>query len=304
MQPTAEQVGAALARVLSSPVFTGAARASALLRYLVERTLAGDGAQLKEYVVGVELFERGDDFDPRIDTIVRVEARRLRARLDEYYDGPGAQDRVRITLPRGGYVPAFSLVDSDTGRAPSIADVTDAAATSGRVASAAPVRQWSRVIWLAAPVLLVIVAAAAWPLVSRGAARQASGVRIAVLPVAHFSTAPDVALIAARLTDGVTAELARVPELSVVSRTSAARFASDAQPVREAARALDVALVMEGSVVVEAGGVHAIIRIVDAEHDRKVWVGEYDSPPEQLLALQKRIASEVAAAVLARYAAR
>ena len=86
-------------------------------------------------------------------------------------------------------------------------------------------------------------------------------------------------MIAARITDGVTSELARVPELSVVSRTTAARFASEAQPIRDAAQALDAALVMEGSVVVEAGGIHAVMRIVDAALDRKVWVGEYDSPP-------------------------
>jgi TolB-like protein len=61
---------------------------------------------------------------------------------------------------------------------------------------------------------------------------------------------------------------------------------------------------MEGSVVVEAGGIHAVMRIVDASRDRKVWIGEYDSPPDQIVALQRRIASEVAAAVRERYAGR
>jgi TolB-like protein len=147
---------------------------------------------------------------------------------------------------------------------------------------------------------------AGWQLTAdrSSAEAKASGIRIAVLPVAHFSTESEVAMIAARITDGVTAELARVPELSVVSRTTAARFASEAQPIRDAARALDAALVVEGSVVVEAGGVHAIMRIVDASLDRKVWVGEYDSAPDQIAALQKRIASEVASAVLTRFSNR
>ena len=61
---------------------------------------------------------------------------------------------------------------------------------------------------------------------------------------------------------------------------------------------------MEGSVVIEAGGVHAVMRIVDASLDRKVWVGEYDSPPDQIAALQRRIATEVSGAILARYPAR
>ena len=82
MQPSASEVHAALERILASAPFAGGGRAGSLLRYLVERTLDGRGDTLKEYVLGVELFNRGDGFDPRVDTIVRVEARRLRAKLD------------------------------------------------------------------------------------------------------------------------------------------------------------------------------------------------------------------------------
>ena len=103
----AETVREALGRVLASPEFQLSARMTEMLRFLVEATLAGRGPELKEVVVGVEVFGRPADYDPKIDPVVRKEARRLRQKLQEYYLGSGAGDTVRIDLPKGGYVPVF-----------------------------------------------------------------------------------------------------------------------------------------------------------------------------------------------------
>jgi hypothetical protein len=100
-------VQAELERVLGSKGFAVAERQRRMLRYIVEQTLAGRIDELKEYAIGVEVFDRDGKYDPRLDSIVRVEAGRLRSRLDEYYNGEGAAARVRITLPRGGYVAQF-----------------------------------------------------------------------------------------------------------------------------------------------------------------------------------------------------
>jgi hypothetical protein len=97
-----------LEKILASDGFVRSERLSRFLRYVVETTLEGRLDELKEYIVGLEVYHKGPDFDPRMDTAVRVDARRLRARLDEYYAGPGAGDAVRILLPKGGYVPVFS----------------------------------------------------------------------------------------------------------------------------------------------------------------------------------------------------
>ena len=315
MELSAPDIHAALDRILASPPFAGGGRAGSLLRYLVEQTLDGRSDTLKEYVLGVELFHRGDAFDPKVDTIVRVEARRLRAKLDEYYSGPGASDPLRIEIPRGAYVPTFNVngVDAAHEVEPTAVSLDASPLAPARAEAAQPPmmpseRTASRGAraWVIAMVLLGVVALAAWQLVPRAlqSNSESTGIRLAVLPLAHFSTDPEVAMIAARITDGVTSELARMPELSVVSRTTALQFASEAQPIRDAARALNAALVMEGSVVIEAGGVHAVMRIVDASLDRKVWVGEYDSPPDQIAALQRRIASEVADAIRTRYVSR
>lgn len=101
----AEGVGAQLERILSSPFFAHSARLRAFLRYVVEAHRAGETHALKEYAIGTEVFERGSDFDPRIDPIVRVQAAKLRSKLTEYYAADGASDPIIISVPRGAYVP-------------------------------------------------------------------------------------------------------------------------------------------------------------------------------------------------------
>lgn len=104
------RVRAALERVLGSPTFASTQALRSLLRFLVDEKLAGREDRLKEYTLGVEAFGRGDAFDPKADTIVRVQARRLRAKLDEYYRGSGSSDSLRIAVPKGAYVPEFHSV--------------------------------------------------------------------------------------------------------------------------------------------------------------------------------------------------
>jgi len=101
---------AELEAVLRSEQFMRAPTLAHLLRYLCERLFAGEARQIKEYSVGVEVFHRGASFDQDADSIVRVEANRLRKRLATYYAGEGATHRLHITIPLGQYVPEFKAV--------------------------------------------------------------------------------------------------------------------------------------------------------------------------------------------------
>jgi len=92
---------------LTSPELEPCPSLCRFLRYVVEETLAARGGAIKEYTLGLEVFERGESFDPREDPIVRVQARNLRMRLTRYYEGPGANDPVRIEVPKRTYVPVF-----------------------------------------------------------------------------------------------------------------------------------------------------------------------------------------------------
>jgi serine/threonine-protein kinase len=95
--------------MLASRLFARSERLCRFLRFCVEQTLDDKSDQLKEQLVGVEVFDRKGDYDPRIDPIVRVEARRLRSKLKTYYTSSGRPDCVLIDLPKGAYVPSFRM---------------------------------------------------------------------------------------------------------------------------------------------------------------------------------------------------
>src|SRR4051812_19313743 len=96
-----------LERILKSAPMVTSPSLSRFLRYIVEETLAGRSAAIREYTLGVHVFDRGEDFNPRLDPIVRVQARNLRTRVAKYYETQGVDDPIYIELPKGTYVPIF-----------------------------------------------------------------------------------------------------------------------------------------------------------------------------------------------------
>ncbi len=96
-----------LARILASRTFHQADRLKRFIKFVVEETLAGRGGQLKEFLLGMEVFGKDVRFDPRTDPLVRVQARRLRVRLSRYYMDEGQEDEILIELPKGGYAPVI-----------------------------------------------------------------------------------------------------------------------------------------------------------------------------------------------------
>jgi len=318
-----EAVRAQLDRILTAAAFANAGRISRLLRYVVERTLAGEGDQLKEYVVGLEVFDRGDAYDPRLDSIVRVEARRLRAKLDEYHQGSGKADPIVITIPRGSYVATFAVRrdgQASAGEPGSLATPIELAGPVASVAPTAPMganppmpgtlrgstlRSAAILGAFAGIITVVLVAAVA----SRhddatSSAQTLTGPSIAVLLFQHYSASADDAIVAARLTDGVTTELARLGTVSVVSRASASQYTGEMRPAREIAKALNVDFIMESTLTIESSNLHVVARLVDGIIDRKVWVGEYDAVASEVRELARRIATDSAAAALTYRAAR
>ena len=104
---TSEDIHSEMARILSSATFIRSKRLGRFLRFTVEQCLEGRQNSLKEYLVGVEVFNKLETFDPRIDSIVRVEARRLRSKLERYYQTEGREDQVVIQFRKGSYVPTI-----------------------------------------------------------------------------------------------------------------------------------------------------------------------------------------------------
>jgi tetratricopeptide (TPR) repeat protein len=105
--PEAAEVLEARDRLVSSPVFVRSRRLIRLLEFTIDAALSGRTEEIKEYTIGLEVYGRGPDFDPRADSIVRVEASRLRQKLAEHYRTAGQSDPIRIDYPKGAYIPEF-----------------------------------------------------------------------------------------------------------------------------------------------------------------------------------------------------
>lgn len=97
-----------LEKVLQSRTLQNSESLKAFLRFVVEQTIADRDVLLKEYTIATEVFGRNSDYDPRIDSVVRVQAGRLRTKLQEYYTTEGKGDRIVIDLPKGHYHPVFN----------------------------------------------------------------------------------------------------------------------------------------------------------------------------------------------------
>jgi hypothetical protein len=106
-EPDSDAVRGQLNRLLSSPFFRHSKRLPKFLSYVIEHTLAGHGNSIKERTLGIEIFGRNSDYETATDPIVRVTAAEIRKRVAQYYQEPGHEDELRITLLSGSYVPRF-----------------------------------------------------------------------------------------------------------------------------------------------------------------------------------------------------
>ncbi len=176
----ADRIRRELQRITTSPEFADADRLVRFLGFVVEEALVGRGALLKESVIGVEVFGRDPDYDPKVDPVVRVQARRLRTKLDEYYQA-NPPDGVRIALPKGGYVPEFVPVEEPSVPAePEDHAVVEAipAAAIPTVGVGVPIRPARHSRFLLASAVAVIVAAGVAVLALRGGRPNPPGVRL------------------------------------------------------------------------------------------------------------------------------
>jgi len=284
-----QDIRAEVERIAASKGFASAARITKLLRYVVDKTLAGQTDQLKEYAVGVEVFDRDASYDPRIDSIVRVEAGRLRSRLEEYYSGEGASSPIRISLPRGGYSATFE----------------SAAQTKGPAAPVAVSSGIQRIPWAFVVVLIGAVAGMVFLLYGRDrTTKEDLRPTAAVLPVEANMIGGDNDNYSAQFTEALTSELARLGPISVASYTSAMQFAGVRKPMSEVAAALNSHYIVEASIDDEASEILVVARIVNAETDRKMWVSDYRGAREDVRGVAQRIAFDISAAILEREATR
>ncbi len=152
-----------LSRIINTPSFQKATKLQALLRFIVETSIRGEEEEISEYRIGIEVFEKGADYSPLLDSSVRVQARQLRLKLHEYFDGPGRNETMVLEIPKGSYKPTFrsSLQDREAIEPLEPHGIESALATDAQVQVSPPVQvqaveRSNRLPWWVAAVFLAI----------------------------------------------------------------------------------------------------------------------------------------------------
>ncbi|MBI1733385.1 MAG: protein kinase [Gammaproteobacteria bacterium] len=328
-------IRAQLERVLGSRTFATAAQLQRLLRYLVDETLAGRGHRLNQASIAIDVLGKGAEFDAALDARVRVEARRLRSRLTEYYYTEGGKDAIRFELPKGHYVPAIILgpapektgipaaVDSVKSVPYRIRSVSRSAISTPAIAR----RSVFTVVGLLAATSFVAIAgyqfwnrqtsalagvpgspsgkttvpdqpskvAGGTPPASGPSGPVATAASIAVMPFVDMSGDPGNEYFSDGLSEELLNGLARVPGLRVASRTSSFYFKNKTEDAPAIGRMLGVRHLLEGSVRREGERMRVTVRLVNAENGYQIWSEAFDRQVADIFAIQEEIAMAVLA---------
>ncbi len=261
-------IRSALEKILASRQFSGSPRLARFLRFAVEKTLASEGGDLKEYLLGTEVFDRGSGFDPRIDPIVRVEARRLRAKLDEYYQRDGRTDSHRIVFRKGSYTPSFESAPS----------------------TEAPARPQTRKLWRWGLAGVVLASALAGAILIR----DTQPPLVAVIPWAEAGERE----FADGLGEAVAAELSRNSSVRVIPWTSLLAYRAShpsalTQESAKTAHDLGAAIALALPIRRNQDRLRVTALIVQADRNWKEWAMEYDRGTGDAFAVQRELARVV-----------
>jgi TolB-like protein/Tfp pilus assembly protein PilF len=260
---------------LASRGFVRNDRQSKFLRFVVEQQLQGKASELKESLVGIEVFGRTPGFDPRQDSIVRTEAARLRARLSEYYAAEGAADPIVIELPKGGYTPVFR----EPGPA---AGVEVAPAVAKPPASRHGIPSWLALA-LAGAALVFVVSGWWW------ATHKGGPIAIAVLPLLNQSEDPANDYIADGLTSEIIRNLSIIEGLAVRSQTSSFTFKGKPPNIGEAGKQLNAEYILEGSVLRSGEQLRINAMLVRVRDDTPVWSARIERESTNIVTVQDEI---------------
>jgi TolB-like protein/tetratricopeptide (TPR) repeat protein len=279
-----------LDKILASPSFVNSARMRQFLRLVVERTLAGRRDSLKESVIGTEVFERSPDYDPSVEPVVRVEARRLRAKLQEYYEGEGIHDPVVISLPKGGYAPAFEFRPG--------APVAPPAAPPVALPAPPPPARHGRWIAGIAAVLTGAAALLVWVALKPASKMSSQPITsIAVLPFTNLSGDPAQDYLSDGMTEELIGRLAKIASLRVISRTSVMQYKGVRKPLPVIARELNVDGIVEGTFTRSGTEIRITAQLIDGKRDRHLWAEDYRRPVDDILAVQGLVARMIASGI-------
>ncbi len=278
---------------MRSPTFSELPRLKRFLEYVVTETIAGRGDRLKGVVIACDVFDKTDPDEAQSTTIVRVEAGRLRRRLNDYYRSEGKNESFRITIPKGGYVVVFEEVAGDSLKA---------RAQQGKAETAGNWLTSSKSV-LALVLLISLVAIfISWNRHITGTQEQTlvqapalgdSKPLIAVLPFRNMVNTDSDDSIAYGLTEDIITDLGGLSTLEVISMSSVLPFKDlDINPL-DISTKLGVRYVLSGSVRGVPPDLRVTAQLYDAVNGVQLWAERFDRQMTNELDLQDEIAHHV-----------
>ena len=295
-----EAIREQLNRMLNCELFAQASRQCRFLSYIVDATVTGQAARLNQFVVGVDVFDRDADFDPVTDSIVRVEAGRLRSKLTEYYAGVGHHDPIVISLPKGGYGVHIELqarTDRVDETAPTQAPkslrtmlvVLIVIATIGGlyIARVMPIKSQSNGD-IAGPVPAPTIFEAA-ECTKEDLDRQSQSPTVAILPFDNMSADPQQEYFSDGITEDIITDLSIISGLTIISRHSTFVYKGQSISIREIGENLCARYVLEGSVRREGNRLRITAQLIDALTDAHIWADRYDRYFDDVFAIQGEV---------------
>jgi adenylate cyclase len=274
--------------VTSSSAFFSFARSSDILRYICSRALDGKDDQVNEYAIGVDVFNRPESFDPRIDSIVRTEISRLRKRLKDYYSGEGSGATVRIDLPLRSYVPTFAFPEPET--VPKRLDPPIPAPAS-------PAGSRGKLLISATVIVVLAGGALGWRSLVRRTP-QPSITTLAVLPFVNLSGDPGQGYVGDSVADELTELLSESRDLRVVARTSSFQFKNKSDDVRAIGSRLNAGAVLEGSIQRNGDRFRVIAQLIRTANGFHLWSHTYEASAIDLQRVEAEIAHSATQALL------
>lgn len=291
--PTNSEIRDQLARIRSSPAFDAPDRAQKFLSYVVEETLEGRADRIKAYSIAIEVFGRDASFDAQNDPVVRIEAGRVRRALERYYLLAGQRDPILITMPKGGYVPVFTLFNQHVSK------------PWHRPADATP---WLKIrtremTWMTCALVVTLLLALSAFLLNTKDRDEPAGIlpgkpEIVVEPFEDLTGTPNSTLVARGLTDEVIGQMARFKEITVIAGRPAEK--AGAATSHEAGLPL---YQLEGGVRLDNNRLRLNARLVGRADGAVVWANSYDAKLAvgDLLDLEAELARSVATALAQPY---
>lgn len=294
------EVRAALQRILQSAEFARAKRVGEFLRFATEEVLAGRGDRLKAFSIAREVYGRDESFDPRSDTIVRVDAGRLRHRLAAYYASEGQRDPVRIEIPKGGYGPTFRWHEENAKSVP-----TSEPGLAPRFSTS--ITRNPRYVFGGLALVITAILTGWWllerpregapgaPSASHEATSITSKPLLAVLPLATLSNDSAENRLAAGLVESIITDLTKLSGLSVLAHASLLNCEPDGTRLNAAGSQSGATHMLRGSLERDGDLVRVNVQLVDLASNAVIWADRLDGKVSDLLAMQDTLADRVVA---------